>query len=96
LGRGIAMTVLSNRDIQKLYDKFNPNNIKTGDLVKVDLHEYSYSARVVGLDLDLKNQKVFANLKLLEYSRRHPIRVDVSDCVRSGTPLYPGHHNNGE
>ena len=82
----------SNRDLQKLYDKYNPNQIKSGDMVLVRMQSFSYSARVVGLDLDLKNKKVFANLKLLTPSKKHPIRVDVADCVRSGMPLYPGHH----
>ena len=89
------MTEMSNREIEKLYDKYNPNKIRTGDLVKVDLREYSYSARVVGLDLDIKNKKVFANLKLLEQNKRSPIRVDVADCFRSPAPLYPGHHLGG-
>ena len=82
----------SNRDIQRLFDKYNPNGIKSGDLVKVILSHASYSARVVGLDLDLKNKKVYADLKLLEQNRRHPTRVDVSDCITSAKPLYPGHH----
>ena len=82
----------SNRDIQRLFDKYNPNGIRSGDLVKVILSHASYSARVVGLDLDLKNKKVYADLKLLEQNRRHPTRVDVSDCVTSTKPLYPGHH----
>ena len=82
----------SNRDIQKLFDKYNPNEIKSGDLVLVRLSHASYTARVVGLDLDLKNKKVFANLKLIEQNRRHPTRVDVADCVQSGKPMYPGHH----
>ena len=85
----------SNRDIERLYDKYNPNKIRSGDLVLVSMHEIRYSARVVGLDLDIKNKKVYANLKLIEQGSRFPIRVDVSDCVRSGAPLYPGHHKNG-
>ena len=82
----------SNRDIEKLFDKYNPNGIRSGDLVKVVLSHASYSARVVGLDLDLKNKKVYADLKLLEQNRRHPTRVDVSDCITNPKPLYPGHH----
>ena len=89
------MSTLSNRDIEKLYDKYNPNKIRTGDIVKVEMHHYSYSARVVGLDLDIKNKKVFASLKLIEQNRNNPIRVDVSDCVKSSAPMYPGHHNGG-
>ena len=84
----------SNRDIEKLFDKYNPNEIKSGDLVKVMLSHASYSARVVGLDLDLKNRKVFANLKLIEQNRKHPTRVDVADCIKSGKPIFPGHHYN--
>ena len=84
----------SNRDIEKLYDKYNPNKIQSGDVVMVSLHELKYFARVVGLDLDMKNKKVFANLKLLDQNKKRPIRVDVSDCKRSSKPLYPGHHNN--
>ena len=82
----------SNRDINKLFDSYNPNKIKSGDLVKVELSHASYSARVVGLSLDIKNKKVYADLKLLEQNRKHPTRVDVSDCITSGAPLYPGHH----
>ena len=85
----------SNRDIEKLFDSYNPNKIKSGDLVKVNLSHASYSARVVGLHLDIKNKKVYANLKLIEQNRNHPIRVDVADCTNSRGTLYPGHHNNG-
>ena len=86
------MNNYSNRDIEKLFDQYNPNKIKSGDVVKVKLSHASYSARVVGLDLDFKNKKVYANLKLIEQNRKHPTRVDVADCVASGAPLYPGHH----
>lgn len=89
------MSTMSNRDIEKLYDKYNPNNIKSGDVVLVNLNSASYSARVVGLFLDIKNRKVYADLKLVEQNRLHPIRVDVSDCSVSSGPLYPGHHNGG-
>ena len=50
---------------------------------------------VVGLELDVKNKKVFANLKLLESKPRLPIRVDVADCTVIPTVVYPGHHYNG-
>ena len=83
----------SNRDINKLFDAYNPNKIKSGDMVKVKLSHASYSARVVGLSLDIKNKKVYADLKLIEQNRSHPTRVDVADCTTSGMPLYPGHHN---
>ena len=89
------MTNLSNRDIQRLYDQFNPNNIKTGDRVLVSLGDRSFPARIVGLDLDLKNKKLFANLKLLDTSKRNPIRVDAADCTVSSGAMYAGHHNNG-
>ena len=82
----------SNRDIEKLFDSYNPNKIKSGDLVKVKLSHASYSARVVGLSLDMKNKKVYADLKLIEQNRNHPTRVDVSDCISNSMPLYPGHH----
>ena len=82
----------SNRDINKLFDAYNPNKIKSGDLVVVKLSHASYSARVVGLSLDMKNKKVYADLKLIEQNRKHPTRVDVADCITSGMPLYPGHH----
>ena len=85
--------MVSNREIQKLYDKYNPNNIKSGDHVTVSL-SFKYRARVVGLELDIKNKKVFANLKLLENKKGCPLRVDVADCHRVGI-TYPGHHNNG-
>ena len=89
------MNNLSNRDIERLYDKFNPNKVKTGDRVLVKLGDRSFSARIVGLDLDLKNKKLFANLKLLDMSKRNPIRVDAADCVVSSGALYTGHHDNG-
>ena len=82
----------SNRDISRLFDSYNPNRIKSGDLVKVILSHASYSARVVGLSLDIKNKKVYADLKLIEQNRNHPTRVDVSDCITNSMPLYPGHH----
>ena len=88
------MSNYSNRDIERLYDRYNPNQIKSGDLVIVNLHELKFAARVVGLDLDLKNKKVFANLKLMDQGKKYPIRVDVSDCKKPTQPLYPGHHNN--
>ena len=82
----------SNRDINKLFDMYNPNKIKSGDMVKVKLSHASYSARVVGLSLDIKNKKVYADLKLIEQIRNHPTRVDVTDCIVNSMPLYPGHH----
>jgi hypothetical protein len=90
----------SNREIEKLFDKYNPGNIRTGARVMVKLLDQQYFARIVGLDLDLKNKKVYANLRLLEGSspRNTPTRVDVNDCtiITTGThPLYAGHHNNG-
>ena len=88
------MSNVSNREIQNLYDAFNPDGIKTGDRVVVKNGANVYNARVVGLDLDLKNQKVYANLKLFENSKNYPIRVDVLDCTSPAKPLYPGHHNN--
>ena len=36
IGDGTRMN-LSNRDITKLFDSYNPNKIKSGDLVKVSL-----------------------------------------------------------
>ena len=86
------MTV-SNREIQKLYEMYNPNNIRSGDRVNVRIGQ-GYLARVVGLDLDLKNKKVYANLRLIDNTKRNPIRVDVADCHKLGL-TYPGHHNNG-
>ena len=83
---------ISNRDIDRLFEKYNPNNVKSGDIVKVKLSHAEYAARVVGISLDLKNKKVFADLKLLEQNKSHPTRVDIADCVTSPGPLYPGHH----
>ena len=74
------MTTVSNRDIERLYDKYNPNGVKTGDRVKVTLGSTSYVARIVGLELDLKNKKLYANLKLSDSQVRLPIRVDCADC----------------
>ena len=67
---------ISNREIQKLYDQYNPNKIKSGDHVTVSVG-YKYRARVVGLELDIKNKKVFANLKLLENVYLNSIELTV-------------------
>lgn len=85
---------ISNREIERLFDKYNPNNIRTGDRVVVNLSHSPYQARVIGLEIDVKNQKVFANLRLFDSTKGSPIRVDVSDCHVAG-PLYPGHHKDG-
>ena len=87
---------ISNRDVQRLFDKYNPNGIQTGDRVTVTSGKLTYSARVIGLDLDLENEKVFANLKLFETTKKYPIRVDIATCRSASRPLYIGHHNNGE
>ena len=82
----------SNRDIEKLFEQWNPNKIRAGDRVRVRLHETTYLARVVGLDLDIKNQKVYANLRLMDNTKKFPSKVDASDCFSASGPLYPGHH----
>lgn len=83
----------SNRDIEKLFDQWNPNKIRAGDRVKVS-NGQKYQARVVGLDIDIKNKKVYANLKLMvEGNKNRPIRVDVADCYHISA-MYPGHHQN--
>ncbi len=86
----------SNRDIEKLFDQWNPNGIRTGDRVQVNVDsEKPYPARVVGLDLDMKNKKVYANLRLLsESTGNKPIRVDVADCYVSWG-IYRGHNERG-
>ena len=86
---------ISNRDIEKLYEKYNPQSLRTGDRVMVKLLDMQYFARIVGLDLDIKNKKMYANLRILSKSHQSaPCRVDVTDCERSSqtNPLYPGHH----
>jgi hypothetical protein len=85
--------VTSNREIEKLFDRWNPNRIKAGDRVTVSIGQ-KYQARVVGLDLDLKNKKVYANLKLLDNTRKSPTRVDVADCYPSRL-IFVGHHTGG-
>ena len=82
----------SNRDIEKLFEQWNPNNIRAGDRVQVN-NGTKYIARVVGLELDMKNRKVFACLKLSDVTKNYPIRVDVRDCYRN-IHVYPGHHDN--
>ncbi len=72
---------ISNREVERLWDRYNPGGIRAGDLVMVSIGE-RYRARVVGLELDVKNKKVYANLKLHNPSQRLPIRVDVADCSR--------------
>ena len=84
----------SNRQIEMLYDQWNPNSIMVGDRVVVNINPKKYQARIVGMELDIKNEKVYANLRLMDTTQRNPIRVDVSDCFKV-TPTYPGHHNNG-
>jgi hypothetical protein len=83
----------SNREIERLFDKWNPNRIRAGDRVQVS-NTQKYLARVVGLELDLKNQKVYANLRLINQNRSLPIRVDAADCYPFAG-LYPGHHAGG-
>tara|TARA_R100001510_G_C7550266_1_gene134364 strand:- start:343 stop:600 length:258 start_codon:yes stop_codon:yes gene_type:complete len=85
--------MVSNREIERLFDKWNPNRISAGDRVRVSIG-MKYQARVVGLDIDLKNQKVYANLRLFENTKGYPIRVDVADCYKIGA-IFPGHHDNG-
>ena len=85
--------MVSNRDIEKLYEQYNPNNIRSGDRVRVSIGT-KYLARVVGLDLDIKNKKVYAHLRLMDNTKKNPIRVDVADCYPAGA-LYPGHHDGG-
>ena len=80
----------SNRDIEKLFEQWNPNNIRAGDRVQVN-NGINYIARVVGLELDIKNKKVFAFLKLSDVTKNYPIRVDVRDCFRN-LAVYPSHH----
>ena len=77
-----------------LYDQWNPNSVMVGDRVVVNLHNNKYRARIVGLNLDIKNKKVYANLRLMDTTKRLPTRVDVSDCFKIN-PIYPGHHKNG-
>ena len=84
--------MVSNRDIERLFDQWNPNKIKAGDRVRVKMSGYSYIGRVVGLDLDLKNKKVYANLRLIDNTKRYPTRVDASDCFSTLETMYPGHH----
>ena len=72
---------ISNRDIERLFDRYNPNNIKSGDRVLINMGSYKYRARVVGLNLDIKNRKVIADLKLRDPHKKYPTRVDVSDCL---------------
>jgi len=72
---------ISNREMERLWSRYNPHGISAGDLVEVSIGQ-KYRARVVGLDLDLKNKKVYANLKLFDPSNKVPIRVDVADCRR--------------
>jgi len=84
----------SNRQIEMLYDQWNPNNIMVGDRVVVNINPKKYQARIVGMELDIKNEKVYANLRLADTAKRVPIRVDVADCYKVRA-IYPGHHYNG-
>tara|TARA_R100000152_G_C6664521_1_gene102540 strand:+ start:346 stop:609 length:264 start_codon:yes stop_codon:yes gene_type:complete len=84
----------SNRQIEMLYDQWNPNSVMVGDRVIVNLTSNIYQARIVGLNLDIKNKKVYANLRLMDTSQRLPIKVDVADCHKVKA-AYPGHHKNG-
>lgn len=87
--------MLSTKERRKLFEQYNPNQIRIGDRVTVSIHK-KYPARVVGLTLDVKNRKVYADLKLLDAKPGDmlPTRVDVSDCYSTGA-LYRGHHTNG-
>jgi hypothetical protein len=84
--------MISNRQIEQLFDQWNPNSIRAGDRVRVKMSGYSYVARVVGLELDQKNKKVYANLRLIDNTKRNPSRVDAADCFLATEALYPGHH----
>ncbi len=86
--------MISNREIEMLYDRWIPNSVMVGDRVVVNLRESVYQARIVGLNLDIKNKKVYANLRLMDTTKRLPIKVDVSDCHKVEA-AYPGHHKNG-
>ena len=86
--------MISNRQIEMLYDQWNPNSVMVGDRVVVNLRESVYQARIVGLNLDIKNKKVYASLRLMDTTKRYPIRVDVADCHKVKA-TYPGHHKNG-
>lgn len=86
--------MISNREIEKLYDRWNPNSVMVGDRVIVSLSAHKYQARIVGMELDIKNKKVYANLRLADTAKRVPIRVDVADCYKVRA-IYPGHHYNG-
>jgi len=59
---------MTEKEKDYLFNKYNPNKIHVGDRVTVSVG-YKYSARIVGLTLDIKNRKVYAVLKLL-YSAR--------------------------
>ena len=72
--------MVSNKEIEKLFDRWNPNNIRTGDRVTVSIGQ-KYQARIVGLEL-------------VDNTRRSPIRVDVADCYLS-RGIYVGHHTGG-
>jgi hypothetical protein len=87
--------MLSEREKQKLFEQYNPNQVRVGDRVLVSVGS-RYPARIVGLSLDIKNRKVYAHLKLLDRNlgAAYPTKVDAADCYSSG-PLYPGHHTNG-
>ena len=81
--------MISNRQIEQLYDQWNPNSVMVGDRVLVSLHNNKYQARIVGLNLDIKNKKVYANLRLTDTTK--PIKVDVSDCYK----VEATYHTNG-
>ena len=83
--------MISNRQIEQLYDQWNPNSVMVGDRVLVSLHNNKYQARIVGLNLDIKNKKVYANLRLTDTTKRLPIKVDVSDCHK----VEATYHTNG-
>ena len=86
--------MISNREIEMLYDRWNPNSIMVGDRVIVNINPKKYQARIVGMELDIKNEKVYANLRLMDTSQCLPIKVDVSDCFKVRA-TYPAHHRNG-
>ena len=90
--------VVSNREVEELFDKYNPRNIRSGDRVLVTLHQISYFARIVGLELDIKNKKIYASLRLFKNldSSSLPTRVDIADCkhtVNGVTPIHSDHNS---
>ena len=76
--------MISNRDIEMLFDRWNPNSIMVGDRVIVNINPKKYQARIVGMELDIKNEKVKESNDRLNiirniFEENYPVNVIITN-----------------